>query len=72
MANEYRQKPEFTPYAAMSVRSDKPKPDVNDAAAILSEAVTTDTALGEGNSYCVASPVRDQQASPLQCCRQLV
>lgn len=40
----------------MSVRSDKPKSDPTDAAAILSEAVSTDAALGEGNSYCVASP----------------
>lgn len=40
----------------MSVRSEKPKVDGNDAAAILHEATSTDAALGEGNSYCVASP----------------
>lgn len=40
----------------MSIRSDKPKVDVNDAASVLSEAASTDAALGEGSSYCVASP----------------
>jgi hypothetical protein len=40
----------------MSVRADKPKPEGVDAATILSEAATTDASLGEGNSYCVASP----------------
>ena len=40
----------------MSVRADKPKTEGVDASAILNEAATTDASLGEGNSYCVASP----------------
>jgi hypothetical protein len=40
----------------MSVRADKPKAEGADAAAIFSEAASTDASLGEGNSYCVASP----------------
>ena len=40
----------------MSVRSDKPKPGASDAAAVLTEASSTDAVLGEGNSYCIASP----------------
>lgn len=40
----------------MSIRSEKPKTDVSDAAAVLSEAVATDASLGEANSFCVASP----------------
>jgi len=40
----------------MSVRADKPKIDGTDPAAVLSEAASTDASLGEGSSYCVASP----------------
>lgn len=40
----------------MSVRSDKPKVEGTDATVILSEAASTDASLGEGNSYCIASP----------------
>jgi len=40
----------------MSVRADKPKAEGVGAASILNEAASTDASLGEGNSYCVASP----------------
>tara|TARA_B110001450_G_scaffold211366_1_gene202942 strand:+ start:85 stop:396 length:312 start_codon:yes stop_codon:yes gene_type:complete len=40
----------------MSVRADKPTNPSTDAAAILNNASATDSNLGEGNSYCVASP----------------
>ena len=42
----------------MSIRSDKSKKttDVSDPATVLTEAASTDAALGEGNAYCVASP----------------
>jgi len=39
----------------MSVRSDKPKAMEN-AASMLVDAAATESSLGEGNSYCVASP----------------
>jgi len=40
----------------MSVRSDKPQVEAAGAAGIFGEAASTDASLGEGNSYCVASP----------------
>jgi len=40
----------------MSVRADKPTNPSSDAAAILNDASAMDSNLGEGNSYCVASP----------------
>ena len=40
----------------MSVRSDKPAKAEGDPAAILSEVASTDSSLGEGSSYCIASP----------------
>lgn len=39
----------------MSVRSDKPK-GMENAASMLVDAAATESSLGEGNSYCVASP----------------
>ena len=39
----------------MSIRADKLKPDSPDAVAAI-EAAANDAALGEGNSFCVASP----------------
>jgi hypothetical protein len=40
----------------MSVRSDRNKETGGDASALLAAAETQDAALGEGNSFCVASP----------------
>jgi hypothetical protein len=39
----------------MSIRSDKTKTEPN-VATIINDAVSADAALGEGNSYCVATP----------------
>jgi|TARA_B110000046_G_scaffold12704_1_gene12530 hypothetical protein len=40
----------------MSVRSDKSKDNTVDTATLLAQGVGMDDSLGEGNSYCVASP----------------
>lgn len=40
----------------MSIRADRPKTDMSDAASMLSEAAITEASLAEGSSYCVASP----------------
>ena len=41
---------------AMSVRSDKNKEATPDAAQLLTDAASQEAGLGEGNSFCVASP----------------
>ena len=40
----------------MSVRSDKNKETAPDAATLLTDAASQEAGLGEGNSFCVASP----------------
>lgn len=40
----------------MSVRSDKNKEVGPDTAALLNDAASTEAGLGEGNSFCVATP----------------
>ena len=40
----------------MSVRSDKSKEATPDATQLLTDAASQEASLGEGNSFCVASP----------------
>ena len=44
--------------ASMSVRADSKVKVEPDTGAVLAESAAAEAALGEGNSYCVASPAR--------------